>query len=157
MATDFDFISATDKPALVAISNPEVFSFVRGALVDLGYKVHNIEAHEEFVTRFAEVQYQLFVIEETFGGTEHNTTLALLQTMPMISRRHATVVLIGQSFETLNAMQAFQQSVHAVVNYSELNLIPQLVQKVAADNTLFLNTFREATKRVAQTRFEPAS
>jgi hypothetical protein len=41
-------------------------------------------------------------------------------------------------------MQAFQQSVHAVVSSSELFLLKQLIEKAAADNELFLHSFREA-------------
>ena len=68
----------------------------------------------------------------------------------MNQRRHATIILLGENFETLNAMQAFQKSVHAVINYSELNLLPQLIQKVVSDNDVFLQVFRETIRRVAQ-------
>ena len=44
-------------------------------------------------------------------------------------------------------MQAFQQSVHAVINSSELFLLKQLIEKAVADNTLFLHSFREAQTR----------
>jgi hypothetical protein len=44
-------------------------------------------------------------------------------------------------------MQAFQQSVHAVINTSELFLIKQLIEKAVADNTLFLTNYREAQAR----------
>jgi CheY-like chemotaxis protein len=153
MSTEFDFISATDKPSLVALSNPELVSAAKTALNDLGYKVHSIDTHEEFPTRFSEVQYQVFILDELFGGMEENYTLQTIQFMPMPQRRHCVVILLGSSFETLNAMQAFQQSAHAVVNYAEASLLPQLIQKVVSDNTLFLATYNETAKRVGQTRF----
>jgi CheY-like chemotaxis protein len=153
MTTDFDFISMSDKPALIALSNPELINAAKEALNELGYKVHSIDSHEEFGTRFTEVQYQVFIIDELFGGEGTNLTLHTIQQMPMPQRRHALVILLGSSFETLNAMQAFQQSVHAVVNYSELALLPQLIQKAVTENALFLQTYTETAKRVAQTRF----
>ncbi len=58
-----------------------------------------------------------------------------LQTMPMNQRRHATVILFGDSFQTFTPLQAFQQSVHAVINSSELFLLKQLIEKAVADNT----------------------
>jgi len=64
--------------------------------------------------------------------------------MPMPQRRQATVILFGDSFQTFTPMQAFQQSVHAVINSSELFLLKQLIEKAVADNSLFLNSFREA-------------
>lgn len=152
MAAEFDFISTTDKPALVLISNPEWAEFSRNVLVELGYKVHIIDGHEDFLTRFAEVHYQVVLIDESFGGSLANPTLQALQTMPMGQRRHAAILLLGGSFETLNAMQAFQQSVHAVVNYTEMGLLGQLVQKIVSDNELFLKPYREVVQRVAQSR-----
>jgi hypothetical protein len=66
----------------------------------------------------------------------------------MTQRRHATVILFGDSFQTFTPLQAFQQSVHAVINSSELFLLKQLIEKAVADNTLFLHSFREAQTRV---------
>ena len=47
-------------------------------------------------------------------------------------------------------MQAFSLSVHCVINYTELAMLPELVQKTVAENELFLTTFREAQRRVYQ-------
>jgi hypothetical protein len=74
--------------------------------------------------------------------------LQALQKMPMPQRRHATVILFGDSFQTFTPMQAFQQSVHAVINSSELFLLKQLIEKAVADNALFEHSYREATARV---------
>jgi hypothetical protein len=152
MADQFDFVSATDKPALLAITTPEWLSTAEAALAELGYKVHSIANHSEFPNRFSQVPYQVVIIEEQFGGApvSENLTLQTLQRMPVNQRRHATIILIGDSYETLHALQAFQQSVHAVINFSEIALLSQLVQKIAADNELFLTNFREIQTRVAK-------
>jgi hypothetical protein len=68
--------------------------------------------------------------------------------MPMSQRRNATVILLGDNFQTFTPMQAFQQSVHAVINSSELFLLKQLIEKTIADNEIFLQTFRETQARV---------
>ena len=61
-----------------------------------------------------------------------------------------TVFLVGAGMETLNTMQAFAQSVHCVINYSELQIFPELVQKTVAENDMFLTTYREIQRRVYQ-------
>ena len=88
----------------------------------------------------------MVIVEELFAANnlEENLTLQALQNMPMNQRRHATVILFGDSFQTFTPLQAFQQSVHAVINSSELFLLKQLIEKAVADNTLFLHSFREA-------------
>ena len=149
MAERFDFISATDKPALLAFSTPEWLEAARTALGELGYKVHTAATHSDFVIRFSQVHYQVVIIEELFAANSiaENITLQVMQTMPMNQRRHATVILFGNSYQTFTPMQAFQQSVHAVINSSELFLLKQLIEKAVADNTLFLHSFREAQTR----------
>jgi hypothetical protein len=122
----------------------------RTALAELGYKVHTAATHGDFLIRFSQVRYQLVIIEERFAANDitENLTLQAIQQMPMAQRRHATIVLLGDSFQTFTPMQAFQQSVHAVINSSEMFLIKQLIEKAVADNTLFLHSYREAQTRL---------
>jgi hypothetical protein len=149
MSAQFDFISSTDKPALLAFSTPEWLEAARSALNELGYKVHTAATHGDFAVRFSQVRYQVVIVEELFAANTivENSTLQLLQNMPMNERRHATILLFGNSFQTFTPMQAFQQSVHAVINPSELFLLKQLIEKAIADNELFLHSFREAQTR----------
>ena len=150
MADRFEFISTTDKPALVAFSTPEWLEAARAALVELGYKVHTAATHGDFLVRFSQIQYQVVVVEELFAANNiaENLTLKALQNMPMSQRRHATVILFGNSFQTFTPLQAFQQSVNAVINSSELFLLKQLIEKAIADNALFLNSYRETQSRM---------
>ena len=149
MPQTFDFISATDKPALLAFSTPEWLEIARNALNELGYKVHTAATHGDFLIRFTQIRYQVVMVEELFAANQRseNLTLQALQSMPMSQRRHATVLLLGDSFQTFTPLQAFQQSVHAVINSSELFLLKQLIEKAVADNTLFLHRWREAQTR----------
>src|SRR6185436_15843544 len=121
MADRFEFISTSDKPALLAFSSPEWLEAARTALNELGYKVHTAATHGDFVVRFSQIRYQVVIVEELFAANHigENFTLKALQAMPMSQRRHATVILLGTSFQTFTPMQAFQQSVHAVINSSE--------------------------------------
>ncbi len=151
MSMDFDFITATDRPALLGLSTPELQETARTALDQLGYKVHTAVNHGEFLHKFAQVPYQVVVIEELFSSTsaDENESLLALQRMAMSSRRHCVIILFGFNMATFNPMQAFQQCVHAVVNPSEMFLLIQLVQKAVADNDTFLNMFREVQRRSA--------
>jgi hypothetical protein len=150
MPANFDFISTTDKPALLAFSTPEWLDAAKTALSELGYKVHTAATHTDFLIRFSQVHYQVVVLEELFAANDisENLTLRALQAMPMHQRRQATVILFGNSFQTFTPLQAFQQSVHAVINSSELFLLKQLIEKAVADNALFLHSFHEAQTRV---------
>src|SRR5437762_10053330 len=149
MSNKFDFISATDKPALLAFSTPEWLDAAKAALTELGYKVHTAATHGDFLIRFSQIRYQVVIVEELFAANNigENLTLQALQSMPMGQRRHSTVILFGDSFQTFTPMQAFHQSVHAVINSSELFLLKQLIEKAIADNSLFLKGYRDAQAR----------
>jgi hypothetical protein len=149
---EFDIIGPSDRPALLAISTPEVIPMVKTALAELGYKVHVVDNHEQFELRFHQVAYQIVVIEETFAGSDllENPTLRMIQVLPMNQRRHVAFFLVGPSLETLNTMQAFCHSVHCVINYSELPMLPELAQKTVAENEMFLTTYRDVQRRVYQ-------
>src|SRR5205823_6700497 len=149
MSNKFDFISTTDKPALLAFSTPEWLEAARSALAELGYKVHTAATHGDFLIRFSQIRYQVVISQERFAANDisENLTLKAMQNMSMSQRRHATVILIGDAFQTFTPLQAFQQSVHSVINSSELFLLKQLIEKAIADNTLFLTSYREAQSR----------
>src|SRR5262245_17270696 len=150
MADRFEFISTSDKPALLAFSSPEWLEAARTALTELGYKVHTAATHGDFLVRFSQIRYQVVIIEELFAANsvQENLTLKAIQSMQMNQRRHATVILFGASYQTFTPLQAFQQSVHAVINSSELFLLKQLIEKAIADNTLFHHSFNETQTRV---------
>ena len=139
MTASFDFVSTADKPALIAFSTPEWLEAAKTALQELGYKVHTAATHSDFLMRFSQVHYQVVIIEELFGANsiEENLTLKALQNMPVSQRRHATIILLGDSFQTFTPMEAFKHSVHAVINSSEMFLLKQLVEKAVADNDAF--------------------
>jgi hypothetical protein len=152
MSEEFDFIGPNDLPALLAVSTHDAQAAVKTILLEMGYKVHIVETHLQFETRYNQINYQVVVIEDIFAGSpqEDNPSLQFLQQLPMAQRRYANLFLLGGAFETLNTLQAFSQSVHCVVNYTETLMIGQLIQKTIAENNLFLNTFREIQHRVFQ-------
>jgi PleD family two-component response regulator len=153
MPGSFDFIRTEDKPALIAFSMPEWLETAKVVLTELGYKVHAAATHSDFLTRFSQVRYHVVIIEELFAAKkiEENQTLQAIRTMSVNRRRHATIILMGNSFQTFMPMEAFEQGVHAIINGSEISLLKQLIEKVVIDNALFLHSFREVQNRLYAT------
>jgi len=149
---EFDFVGPNDLPALLAITSLEALSAAKAAMATMGYKSHVVETHEQFETRYHQVNYKVVVLEENFAGGSvlENPSLQILQNLPMSQRRHAVFFLIGPTFESLNTLQAFSQSVHCVLNFAELPRLAEGAQKTLADNDLFLGTFNEVQRRVYQ-------
>ncbi len=151
MQTDLDFLSPGDKPALLALTDYELLANVQSVLAALDYKMHIASDHEEFDRLFHAVQYPLIVIEDHFAATSRaeNRSLQALQQMSMNLRRHAVVALLGDGYETMNSLQAFQQSAHVVIHRADLPGLGRILLKTIADNDLFLSTFRDIQNRLA--------
>ena len=65
-----------------------------------------------------------------------------LAPLPMGMRRSSFVCLIGDSFNTLDAMQAFAQSVHVVVNPSDLPNLTAILKKGLAEFEMAYRVYR---------------
>ena len=152
MALEFEFLDPNDKPALLAINDPETLALARESLYQLEYKVHETASHESFLERFGQVPYQVVVIEDTFGGgtREDNISLKTLQAMSMAVRRHSTILLVGDSYQTMSPMEAFQQSVHGVLNRVDLPQIQVVLRQVISDTAVFLHLYADVQVRLAQ-------
>src|SRR6478609_7279463 len=132
MAIDLDFLNPTYKPALLALSANDVATACKDVLRELNYKVLVATSHEDFVARYNNIQFQVVVMDEQFGtaGPDGNLTLRYIQRLAVHQRRHATFFLLGHDFPTLDVLQAFARSVHAVVNWADLGSLSQIVQQV---------------------------
>lgn len=152
MGHEFEFLSASDKPALLGIGSLEWQARALAALDSLGFKVHAAQSADDFITRFTQVPYQVVIIEELFDAAlvGENRALQYIQSASMNLRRHAAIILLGDSFQTLNTMQAFAQSVHAVVAGTDLDSLDKIIAKVVADNDLFLTAFRQVQEQIAK-------
>ena len=152
MPLDLEILAPGDRPALLAITTPDVRQYAEGVLDQMGYKVHSAATHDEFLERYGRVQYEFIFMEERFGSVapEKNRALTTFQSMPMALRRHSTFLLMSHELETLNSMQAFQKSVHAVINHIDLDKLMLVIQQVVNDNLTFLNVFRDVQSRIAQ-------
>ena len=152
MPTELDFITTADKPALLGLSTPDWMDAAMVALNEHGYKVHTAGTHADFNTRFLQNKYEIVITEEKFAcdSIEDNESLISLQNMQMEHRRHCSIILLGDEVQTFNVLEAYQRSVHAVVNRSETFLLGQLVQKVVEDREYFWKTFDETQTMIAQ-------
>lgn len=140
-----DFFELGDKTSLVC-ADPSTTESARGTLRDLGYKSHIAETAEMAIERLRYTTYDVVMIHENFAGSslQSNALLSYLAALPMAQRRHSFVCLIGSSFKTLDAMQAFSQSVHVVVHPSDLPNLTAILRKGIAEFELLYKVYKEA-------------
>ena len=71
-----------------------------------------------------------------------NGVIQYLAPLPMAQRRNSYVVAVGDSFRTLDAMQAYANSIHLVVNPTDVPNLGAILKKGLADFELFYRVYR---------------
>ena len=142
-----DFFELGDRTSLLC-TDPLTIETVRNTLKAMGYKSHVVETSEMGIERMRYTQYDVVIVQDSFAGgsLRSNGMLAYLATLPMAQRRNSFVCLIGESFKTLDAMQAFAHSVHVVVNPGDLPNFAAILRKSIAEFDLLYKVYRDAVE-----------
>jgi len=140
-----EFFELGDKTSLIC-ADPNTTDTAKLTLKELGFKFHTAETPELAVERMRYTSYDCIVVHENFAGSSlrSNAVLNYLTPLSMAQRRHSFVCVVGPSFKTLDAMQAFGQSVHLVLNPSDLPNLGPILKKSLAEFELLYRAYKEA-------------
>jgi CheY-like chemotaxis protein len=144
MSTAQDFFDIGDKTALICDDSANL-DRLKTTIEELGYKTHSAETSERAIERMKYTAYDLITVTETLAGSnlETNGVLRYLGPLPMAQRRNSFILLVGESFRTLDAMQAYTQSVHLVVNPSDLINLGPVLKKGLTEFAAFYRVYNE--------------
>lgn len=139
-----DYFELGDKTALIC-ADPNTNEGVKATLRELGFKFHTPETPELAIERMRYTNYDCIVVHENFAGSSlrSNAVLNYLARLPMAQRRNSFVCMVGPSFKTLDAMQAFAESVHLVLNPSDLTNFGPILKKGLSDFESLYRAYRE--------------
>jgi CheY-like chemotaxis protein len=131
------------KTALVCEDNADAKNNIMSALGELKYSADNAANAADAFEKLRFNRYDVVVINEKFSG-ENNEVLKHLQSMPMATRRHIFVALLGQNLPTNDNMKAFEKSVNAVISEKDLPNLKGILKKAVSDNDHFYKVYRES-------------
>ena len=139
-----DFFELGDKTSLIC-ADPSTTEVGKATLRELGFKFHTAETPELAVERLRYTSYDCIIVHENFAGSslKSNAVLNYLSTLSMAQRRLWFVCLIGPSFKTLDAMQAFGQSAHLVLNPADLPNLGPILKKGLAEFELLYRSYKD--------------
>ena len=139
-----DFFELGDKTSLIC-GDSSTTELAKETLRELGFKYHNAETPELAIERMRYTTYDCIILHENFAGSSlrSNAVLNFLAALPMAQRRYWFVCLVGPSFKTLDAMQAFAQSVHLVLNPVDLPNLTAILKKSLVENELLYGPYDE--------------
>ena len=140
-----DFFELGDKTSLIC-GDAATLEAARNTLRELGFKFHTAETPDLAIERMRYTNYDCIIIHENFAGSSlrTNAVLTFLAALPMAQRRYWFVCLVGPSFKTLDAMQAFAQSVHLVLNPADLSNLTAILKKSLAEFELLYRAYKES-------------
>src|SRR5262249_30134390 len=139
-----DFFELGDKTSLIC-ADSYTTEVAKTTLRELGYKFHTAETPELAIERMRYTQYDCVIVHENFAGSslQSNPVLHYFIPLPMAQRRYSFVCLVGPSFKTLDAMQAFAESVHLVLNPADLPNFGPILKKGLAEFEMLYRMYRE--------------
>jgi hypothetical protein len=146
-----EFFQLGDKTALIC-TDPGTTEFSKATIEEMGFKFHVAESPDFAIERIRYMNYDCIIVHEHFAGSSlnSNSVLHYLARLPMAQRRQSFVCLIGPSFKTLDALQAFAQSVNIVVNPSDLPNLSAILKKGLADFELLYRAFKETVAALGE-------
>ena len=139
-----DFFELGDKTSLIC-GDSSTTDMVKTTLRELGFKFHTAETPELAIERIRYTNYDCIILHENFAGSSlrSNAVLNFLAVLPMAQRRNWFVCLVGPSFQTLDAMQAFAQSVHLVLNPTDLPNLTAILKKGLAEDEVLYRAYKD--------------
>ena len=146
-----DFFELGDKTSLIC-ADPNTTESVRATLRELGFKYHTAETPELAIERMRYTNYDCVVVHENFAGSSvrSNAVLNYLGPLPMALRRNSFVCVVGPSFKTLDAMQAFGQSVHLVLSPLDLPNLGPILKKGLAEFDLLYRAYKDTVAAMGE-------
>ena len=146
-----DFFEIGDKTSLIC-ADSSIGEVVRATLRELGFKFHTAETSDLAIERMRYNTYDMIVLQDNFAGStlKSNIVLMSLSGLPMSQRRTSIVVLIGSSFKTLDAMQAFGHSVQLVVNTMDLPNLTAILKKSWAEFQSLYKVYKDVFASVGE-------
>lgn len=146
-----DFFELGDLTSLICTDSKSM-ELVRTTLKELGFKVHIADSAEPAIEQMRYTHYDCIVVQENFAGSSlrSNAVMNYLSPLPMSQRRDSFICLLGTSFKTLDAMQAFAQSVHLVVNPSDLPNLTAILKKGLAEFDATYKIYRNTLEALGE-------
>ena len=147
-----EFYDDGAKLALVAENNPDQLEKLKESVEDAGYKVVPVENTGEAISKMRFHTFELVIISDDFDGIElaQSPVLQYLNHLSMTIRRRMFVVLIGDSFNTMDHMTAYAMSANLVVGRRDADKMTGILENALADNEKFYKVFMDTLVQVGR-------
>ena len=148
----FDYLLRGEKTALLCEQEPQNKRKIADTLENMGYRVADAASARNALKYMRFQTYDMVIVNETFDApdADANHVLQYLAQLPISTRRHIFVGLVGMSFKTMDNMIAFNKSVNLVVNLEDVDEIGKILSGALADHETFYQVFWDSMKKAGR-------
>jgi spore coat polysaccharide biosynthesis predicted glycosyltransferase SpsG len=147
---EFHIYDENDKLALI-LDEPNKTQWTE-VLEEKGFKVQFAKSAAHAVHKMKFTHYHYVILRENYDNIPlmKNPVYQLLVKMPMATRRHIFLAVLGDKFKTLNNMQAFSVSANLVINEKDVDKLAKILKKAIAEHEVFYKVFKESLQAMGK-------
>jgi predicted Zn finger-like uncharacterized protein len=141
-----------DKLALVMIAESHALEKIKEVLRALGYHGIQAENTREAVSKIQFQNFDLVILSDLFDNTrfQESPILRYLNQLSMSVRRKIFVLLMSDTFQTMDPMMAFTMSANLVANWKDLGRLSNILGRALLDNEKFYKVFMDTLKETGK-------
>ena len=141
----FGYKDAINETAMICENDSATRQKISSTLKSLDYNVIESATFKEVLKYLNFHTFNVVVVNEIFdtrtGGI--NYVLNYLENLSMSTRRQIFVVLISETFATMDYMHALNKSVNLIINKDEISELGLIIKKEIEENEYFYHVFKE--------------
>jgi len=139
------------KLALFVGDNSDLLSHISPHIEEMGYKVIHALDVRDAVGKIRLHQFDLILLQEGFGGDiTENLVMKYLNRLAMAIRRKSFVVLLSNTFKTMDQMRAYALSVNLILNIQDLDKIKEVLYNAIKKQEAFYKPFFDIMKEIGK-------
>jgi len=141
-----------EKLALVMVPDPHRMEKMKEALDELGYNAIRAEGTLEALSKMRFQNFDLVILSDLFDNTrlQQSPILQYLNHLSMSVRRKMFVLLMSDTFRTMDQMSAFAMSANLVANWKELGKLSSILGRTLSDNEKFYKVFMDVLRETGK-------
>jgi DNA-binding NtrC family response regulator len=148
----FDFVGEGGATALICEPDPALREKINNDLKEMGYQITMPATAKDALKAMRFHIFDVVVLNELFdtADSQANGVLQCLENMAMTMRRRFFVVLVSDTYRTMDNMAAFNRSVNIVINRKSIDDVGKIIKQGVADNKVFYHVFQETLQKMGK-------
>jgi len=141
-----------EKLALIMVTQTDPAEPIEDALERLGYNGIQAKNTSEALAKMHFQNFDLLILSDRFDNSplKESPVLQYLNHLSMSVRRRMFVLLMGDTFRTMDPMVAFAMSANLVANWKDLERLPNILRRAIADHERFYKVFMDTLKETGK-------